>query len=656
MREGESGFGAQGMTPQAGADRKGALNFLRGGGELGAIIRAHDWASSPLGPPEAWPQALKTAVRLLLSTGHPMFLWWGPELIQFYNDAYRQSIGPERHPGAVGQRGRDCWEEIWPIIGPQIEQVMAGGEPTWHENALVPITRNGRLEDVYWTYSYGPVDDESAPNGVGGVLVVCTETTETVLAERRRAETVSRWRRLFDQAPSFMAILGGPEHVVEFVNDAHMKLFGSRDWIDRPVRAAFPDVAGQGFFEALDHVYATGERVVFEDTPVRYRLTPEAPEAVRHMHFIYAPIVDAEARVIGIFWEGIDLTDAHRMQAALRDSEEQLRLATEAAEVGFWDLDVGSDVLFWPPRVKAMFGVAADADITMATFYDALHPADRDATRAAFEAALDPERRERYDVEFRTIGRDDGAVRWVAGKGRAIFDDAGRPTRVLGTALDITERKSAEARLRLMINELNHRVKNSLATVQAIAAQTLHGHDVPERVRNALTERLIALSRAHDVLTDRKWAGASLAEIARQAAAPHLSSDRDRFVIEGPHVDLPPRSAIAVALALHELATNAAKYGALSVPEGRVRIDWSTAPGEGDDFRLKVTWRESGGPPVAPPASRGFGTRLIERGLAAELRGEVRIDYQPDGVVCTVDAVVSATSETDWGAQADLSF
>ena len=252
-------------------------DFLRGGGELGAIIRAHDWASTSLGPPDAWPASLRTAVRLVLSTGHPMFLWWGPELIQFYNDAYSRSIGPERHPAAIGQRGRDCWEEIWPIIGPQIDQVMGGGEPTWHENALVPITRNGRLEEVYWTYSYGPVHDETAPNGVGGVLVVCTETTLAVQADRKRAETVQRWRRLFDQAPSFMCILGGPDHVFEFVNEAHKTLFGSQDWIDRPVRQAFPALADQGLFEVLDQVYASGERRVMEATPLRFRRAPVAP-------------------------------------------------------------------------------------------------------------------------------------------------------------------------------------------------------------------------------------------------------------------------------------------------------------------------------------------------------------------------------------------
>lgn len=505
-------------SPEDAASRA-TPDFLRGGGELGDIIRRHDWASSPLGDPGDWPSALRMAVRLVMSTRHPMFLWWGPDLIQFYNDAYRRSIGPERHPRAVGQRGRDCWQEIWPIIGPQIEQVMGGGEPTWHENALVPITRNGQLEEVYWTYSYGPVHDETAPNGVGGVLVVCTETTGTVLAERKRADLVDRWRRLFDQAPGFMSILSGPDHVFEFGNDAHRLLFGSADWIDRPIRDAFPEAVKQGFVDTLDRVYATGERAVLEAAPLKFRSGPGEAEVLRLLDFVCAPITDDDGAVVGIFWQGVDVT-AH---------------------------------------------------------------------------------------------------------------------------------KDAEAHLRLLVNELNHRVKNSLATVQAIAAQTLNVEDVPERVRNALTERLVALARAHDVLTDEKWSGADLREIAAQAGAPHLSSDHpERFVIDGPPVNLPPRSAIAVALALHELATNAAKYGALSTRSGRVRISWSARPEADETVRLRMVWREADGPPVEPPARTGFGTRLIERGLAAELRGQVRIDYRPEGVVCTIDAIVTPEDANDW--------
>ena len=141
----------------------------------GRLIR---WAA------QNWPQSLRTAVRLLLNSRHPMFIWWGPELIQFYNDAYRRTMGPERHPSALGQPGRQCWAEIWDIIGPQIELVMAGRGATWHEDQLVPVTRHGRREDVWWTYGFSPINDDAQPHGVGGVLVVCNDVTKEYSALR----------------------------------------------------------------------------------------------------------------------------------------------------------------------------------------------------------------------------------------------------------------------------------------------------------------------------------------------------------------------------------------------------------------------------------------------------------------------------------------
>lgn len=159
---------------------------------MGALMRARAWDNTAVGHPSTWPQSLRTAVRLLLNTRHPMYVFWGAELTCFYNDAYRQSIGSERHPSSLGQPGRDVWDEIWPIIGPQIDQVMLGHGATWHENQLVPITRDGHRDDVYWTYGYGPIDDEHAPHGVGGVLVVCTETTQQVETVRRLGESEQR--------------------------------------------------------------------------------------------------------------------------------------------------------------------------------------------------------------------------------------------------------------------------------------------------------------------------------------------------------------------------------------------------------------------------------------------------------------------------------
>ena len=174
---------------------------------MAELIRTTDWAATPLGPPAGWPASLKTTVATMLHSRHPMFLWWGPELIQIYNDAYVPSFGVGKHPAAMGQRGRDCWPEIWDIIGPQIAAVMRDGTPSWHEDALAPIFRDGAIQDVYWTYGYSPVFDDQWR--IGGTLVVYTETTGRVLAaerERMLREAIdherSRLQQIFAQAPA----------------------------------------------------------------------------------------------------------------------------------------------------------------------------------------------------------------------------------------------------------------------------------------------------------------------------------------------------------------------------------------------------------------------------------------------------------------------
>lgn len=293
--------------------------FLSGGGEMGELIRRYDWGTTSLGEPSAWPQGLKTAVRLLLSAGHPMFIWWGPELIQFYNDGYRRSIGLERHPHALGQCGRECWEEIWPIIGPQIDQVMTGGGSTWNENQLVPITRNGKRDDVYWTYSYNPIDEPNSANGIGGVLVICAETTEQVLAEQRKQSAEARWRELFNQAPGFMCILNGPNHTYEFANPSYFGLLEGRDLIGKTVREVVPEAEEQGFQELLDGVYRNGKAHKGIETPLT--LVHNGVANLIYMDFVYQPIVDSNGDVTGIFVDGYDVTDRVLANQKLRDDE-----------------------------------------------------------------------------------------------------------------------------------------------------------------------------------------------------------------------------------------------------------------------------------------------------------------------------------------------
>jgi signal transduction histidine kinase/ActR/RegA family two-component response regulator len=300
---------------------------------MGALMRSHDWSATPLSSPETWPQSLRTTVRLLLTTQHPMFIWWGPELIQFYNDAYRRTMGPERHPRALGQPGRECWAEIWDIIGPQIEHVLAGKGATWHEDQLVPVTRHGRREDVWWTYGYSPIDDE---DGVGGVLVICNDIT----AEHRAAEALKqanlrlaaeseRLRQLFRQAPSFMCVLRGPHQIFEFTNTAYLQLVGHRDLVGKPIHDALPELEGQGFFELLDRVYATGEPFVGREMPIRLRTGPGNVVEEHFIDFVYQPIIDADGKVSSIFVAGSNVTAAARAQAALLALNETLEIRVQ---------------------------------------------------------------------------------------------------------------------------------------------------------------------------------------------------------------------------------------------------------------------------------------------------------------------------------------
>ena len=355
---------------------------------------------------------------------------------------------------------------------------------------------------------------------------------------------------------------------------------------------------------------------------------------------IGTPRFDAGGNFLGYVGSVVDIDERKIAEERLAYNEEQLRLAVDAAEVGLWDVDPINDRLFWPARVKAMFGISADAPVSMADFYTGLHPDDRESVGAAYAKAADPLVRGLYDVEYRTVGKEDGKQRWVAAKGRGIFDKDGRCVRVIGTAIDISKRKQTERNQALLIAELNHRAKNLLAIIQSIAFQTFKGGDSVEASREEFDLRLQALAGAHKLISERSWDDVDLHSFVTSPLSA-LGLDRPQVIVEGPPLSVRPKTGVSIAMAVHELATNAMKYGSLSVPGGRVEVRWELDPEE-----LTLIWRESGGPEVRPPGNKGFGSRMIERGLASELNGSVKIEYDPRGVLCTVRAPIPTIAES----------
>jgi PAS domain S-box-containing protein len=834
------------MDDSRGDPTRDRLPWLKGA--IGERLAREGLAGA--GPVRDWPPSLANAVSLILQSAFPMFVVWGAQRRLVYNTAYEAILGPKR----TRALGAPFWE-VWPEVRARIEPILDAaflGQDSYFENFPVTLNRGAGAEAAWFTFSYSPLFDDGA---VSGALCVCVETTASNRTEatlRFLDELGAQVARLSD-ADAIMATttrMVGEHLGVSICAYADMdpdedgftirgdwSAPGSPSIVGRYRLADFgslaveklsagqPLVINNNLEEIAPHEAATFQAIGISSTicmPLVKDGRLRALMAIHHKdpHAWSSHELSLLREVTERSWAHVERVGA---EAALRAHAEQLQLATDAAEIGLWDVDPLKDELYWPPRVKAMFGISAAAPVSMANdFFPCLHPEDLDRVSAAYAATADPEVRALYDVEYRTIGKEDGVLRWVAAKGRGLFNDKGECVRVIGTAADITARKEAEraaaeqarslevlnatgaaiaaeldlqklvqmvtdagvgitgaqfgaffynlvneegesytlyslagvdksafdtfpmprntkvfaptftgeavvrsdditqdpryglssphygmpaghlpvrsylavpvisrsgevlgglffghaepgvftpaaeqlmrglagqaavaidnAQLfqaaqteiaqrrkveeqqRLLINELNHRVKNTLATVQSIVAQTSKLSDA-KSLRGTIESRLMALASAHDLLTQENWEGAELRDLLLRSLSPFGSDLSARFSLEGPSVLLAPQQALAFAMATHELATNAVKYGSLSAPSGRISISWRTEAG-----RLELEWREVDGPPVLAPTRRGFGSRLLERGLAADLQGEVGLEFARDGVRCRIAA------------------
>jgi PAS domain S-box-containing protein len=305
--------------------------FLSGGGEMGELTRQFDWASTAVGPVKNWPQSLRMTVAMILSSKAPMFLWWGHHLVQFYNDAYRPSFGEQgKHPKALGQTGEDCWPEIWPVIKPMIDQVMSGGGGTYNENQLIPIYRNGSLEDVYWTFSYNPVLDDSYK--IGGVLVVCQETTREIKALQNLELSEARFRSVVEQAPMAIGLLSGPEMIIEAGNDKIFEVWGKDSSITGlPILEGLPEIKDQDFPKLLQEVYQSGKPYFGES--VLAKLDHNGHPRDLYFDFTYTPLKDPAGSTKGVMVLANDITEEFDAKKDLQASEAKLRAIIDQAPV-----------------------------------------------------------------------------------------------------------------------------------------------------------------------------------------------------------------------------------------------------------------------------------------------------------------------------------
>ena len=747
------------------------LGFLIGGGGMGRLIASSNWSATSVGPMASWPSCLKTTVSLILRSQVPMVLLWGADGVMIYNDAYSIFAG-SRHPHILGAKVRLGWPEVADFNEHVMKVGLAGGTLAFRDQELT-LYRSGKPEQVFMNLDYSSVPDE---NGVpAGVIAIVVETTSKVAAEKWLASERDRQRQMFEQAPGFVAMMTGPDHVIELTNAAYQQLVGHRNVLGKPLRDALPEVAAQGFIEILDKVFVTGEPFVGASIRAEIQRTPDLPKEERFLDLVYQPVRGPAGSVIGIFAQGQDVTDRVLTERAVRTSAARFRTLAEAIPAQVWTSSPDGMLDWFNKRVYEYSGLSEAAlrgngwstlihpddlpgatktwneSLTKGSFYEVefrvrrrdggyrWHLAravpirdaddsvvqwigtntDIDDQKRAAQALLESERRLQIsqqaagiasleldiatgmvfgsegfwdlwglsprdsvhisvleniviaedrdirsnpetraagsavpDVEYRIRRRDTGELRWLSRNIEFVQDSAGKPIKMFGVMQDITGRKEAEARQELLVHELEHRIKNILAMVGAIAMQTLRNTDI-DSARGAFTDRLKALAKAHDILNKTRWTDASMQQVIENTIA---AFPANRIALSGPPVSINPKMALSLALAVNELGTNALKYGALSNPSGSVRIEWSldaqmtTAPDserhrEADVPVLTWHWKETGGPPVKAPVRRGFGSLLLERVLATDFGGNVRIEYPPDGVECVLTTAAPPDAE-----------
>lgn len=444
---------------------------------------------------------------------------------------------------------------------------------------------------------------------------------------------------------------GKPDNPIVFVNDAFLRLTGydRREILGRNCRFL------QG--PNTDRVDVARLRdAIASKTPIELDLLNYKKDGCSFWNrLLVSPVFDTEGQLSFFFASQFDVTlererlsrlererldletEVARRDAELIASEERLRFALKAGQMGSWSFDIQSERLIASDGCKENFGRPLNEPFSYQDLMAAVHPEDRGRRDMAVQQAIADGAL--LDVEYRLF-TPIGEERWVQIRGQANYRADGTPLAMIGVSQDITSRKRAEEHRTLLANELSHRVKNSLAMIQAVIAQTMRRAVSLDEANKTLQSRVLAMAAANDVLVDQNWEGASLRDLLQKTLAPFGIDDGAQFQVAGPDVQLTPKVSTALALGIHEMATNAAKYGALSQESGRVGIAWDVDI-DGGKRRLRMVWTEMDGPRISPPDRTGFGTKLLERVLAQEIGGRADIEYPPSGAVLSIDLPIS---------------
>ena len=425
--------------------------FLTDGGDAARIIASRDWSTTSLGPVETWSHTLKATCSLILRSPLPIVTLWGEDGIMIYNDAYSAFSGG-RHPQIFGAKVREAWPEVAEFNDNVMKVGLSGGTLNYTDREMVLYRHDGKPDQVWLNLDYSPILDETGRPVA--IIAIVVETTAKVKAEQRLRSEGDRLRQMFEQAPGFVAIMGGPDHVFEMANNAYLQLVDNRNVIGAPIAKALPEVVDQGFVDLLDRVRATRRPYVGRAARVLLRRRHEEVPDERFLDFIYQPIFGEDGQVTRIFVQGHDVTEQKAAEEALRESESRFRLVADSAPVMLWMGDQTGKCVYLNEAKRAYWGVRPE-DLESFDWGDTVHPDDRAALEAVFQEAM--RRQTPFSTEAR-YRRKEGCYRRLHTDAQPRFGGNGEFLGMIGVNVDVTERRAEEAR-RLTLIALGDRFR-----------------------------------------------------------------------------------------------------------------------------------------------------------------------------------------------------